>query len=185
MKIKHSGAIVALVVLLTAAGSAFAQNASWYAGGALSLNSASGYNTTVGISAYGGYVLPVNAGPGSLAVEVGYDHLGSFDESGLPPGDSASASFQDVATTAVYTWAATNVVGLYGRAGLAMWNAKLSSNYGVSGSTSGIDPMIGVGVIYRLTPKVSLRGELRLYSAGSSSVGSDIDSILFGATYTF
>lgn len=124
-----------------------------YFGAGLGLNSLSGIDLSdgLGYQIFAGYVLPVNAGDGSLAVEVGYMDSGDLDVGvsvpGFPgfTGFSAKARAKGVWSTAVYEFPLKNNISLLGRAGLDF------------GDDDGL--IIGGGVGFAVNAKIDIRIE--------------------------
>ena len=183
--IKKLAAATALLALPMTAMAA----APWYAGATAGLGRMSGYSHPLDFTVFGGYNIPAHLGRGTLAVEAGYDHLGTFNENGLPAGESASVTMHALEASAVYSWPITRTFRVYGRAGLAAWHASSTAavtsggvTYSASGSSTGVDPLLGVGVSYAVMPNLAIRGEFRTIT--STSPGS-IDLFDAGAVFSF
>lgn len=161
----------------------------WYAGITAGPGNMSGYSHPLDFTVFGGYNIPAHLGRGTLAVEAGYDHLGKFKENGLPAGESASVTMHALEASAVYSWPITPAFRVYGRAGLAAWHASstasvTSGGYTVtaSGSSTGVDPLLGVGVSYAVMPNLAIRGEFRTIT---STTNGSIDLFDGGVVFSF
>ncbi|MHB1513497.1 MAG: outer membrane beta-barrel protein [Acidiferrobacter sp.] len=161
----------------------------WYVGATAGLGNMSGYSHPLDFTVFGGYNLPVHLGRGTLAVEAGYDHLGTFNENGLPAGESASLRMHALEASAVYSWPIARAFSVYGRAGLAAWYASATASvtsggvtYTGSSSGNGVDPLLGVGVAYAVMPNLAIRGEFRTITSTS---GGSIDLFDAGAVFSF
>ena len=161
----------------------------WYVGITAGSGNLSGFSHPLDVTVFGGYNIPAHLGRGTLAVEAGYDHLGTFNENGLPAGESASLTMHALEASAVYSWPITHAFRVYGRAGLAAWHASATANvtsggvtYSASDSGSGVDPLLGVGVSYAVMPNLAIRGEFRTITSTS---GGSIDLFDAGAVFSF
>ncbi len=184
--LKKMATTAALLALPMAA---MAATGPWYAGGTLGIGNMSGFSHPLDVTVFGGYNIPAHLGRGTLAVEVGYDHLGTFNENGLPAGESASVKLQAIEGSAVYSWPITRAFHVYGRAGLATWRASATASvtaggvtYSASSSSTGVDPLLGVGVSYAIRPNLAIRGEFRTIT--STSNGS-VDMFDGGVVFSF
>ena len=162
-----------LILPMTAMAATQGPTSPWYGGATIGIASLSGFSSPVDFTIFGGYRLPVHLSRGKLAVELGYDHMGTFKMNNLPAGESVSLSAHAVEASAVYAWPITSAFRVYGRAGLAFWNASATANvsgYTVSAAGSGTDPLLGVGVSYSVMPHLSVRGEYRVITSSNISI---------------
>ncbi len=187
MRTRFVASALALALSFGAAGAAAAQMTPWYGGAGVNFNGASGYNGTTGFTIFGGYRLPYRiANRGRFAVEVGYDHYGTFDVSGT--GGAAYASASDIEASAVFTWPLIPQLSAYGRAGLADSMTTVTVNeypfpY-YQESTSSVHLLIGAGLNYQVTPQVGVRAEYR-YTGMPSLMGSAVNSFSLAGTFRF
>lgn len=116
-------------------------------------------DTDTAVKFFGGFELNRN-----FAVEIGYTYLG---EMGVDYSDGIYNDFERAETSAAYFAAVGSIplggVSLFGKVGFASWNMDYSwsDDFGEywSESTSGVDPMFGVGMQFNVTNAVSLRAE--------------------------
>ncbi|MDA8390424.1 MAG: outer membrane beta-barrel protein [Gammaproteobacteria bacterium] len=178
---------VALTLALGMATAAAAQMTPWYGGVGVNFNGASGYNGTTGFTVFGGYRLPYRiATRGRFAVELGYDHYGTFDVSGT--GGAAYASAHDIEASAVFTWPLVQHLSVFGRAGLADSSATYTVNIYPGpyyrASASSVHLVVGAGVNYQILPQVGVRAEYR-HTGMPSVMGSSINSFSIAGTFRF
>jgi OOP family OmpA-OmpF porin len=101
-------------------------------------------------SVFGGYQFNRYFG-----LEAGYADFGKIEpEAAGPTLEGDSAYF-----TAVGTLPITDSFSAYAKAGLHRWNVDTSLPGLIGDDDSGTDPTYGVGLQYRFTDKVALRGE--------------------------
>jgi OOP family OmpA-OmpF porin len=143
---------------------ATAQDAGWYIGAAYGMTSmdvdSSGVSNPVvddsdsGFKIYGGFQFNKH-----LGAEIGYVDAGkaTFSGSAIPSlgigAFSGEIKFTAITFAAVGTLPLNESFALFGKAGLAAWDAKASANVvGVSGSVddSGTDLLYGIGARYNL-----------------------------------
>ena len=98
---------------------------------------------------YGGYQLHPNWG-----FELGYTDFGKAEY-----GDVASLEADTVSLVAVGTLPFTDKFSGYAKAGVHSWDADARAAGVGSASDDGTDPTYGVGLQYRFTDSVALRGE--------------------------
>lgn len=119
-----------------------------------------------GLKIYGGYKLTKE-----WAVELAYTDFGSVGLNSGPFSGSYSASALS-AGGAFFLPLAPKFTGI-GRFGLASVDGDYSAPFGNSGSESSIEPYVGLGIAYTLTPKLSLTGSFDYvnvdYPRGSGS----------------
>ncbi len=159
----------------------------WYGGVGVNFNGASGYDGTTGFTIFGGYRLPYRiASRGRFAVEVGYDHYGTFDVTGT--GGAAYASAHDIEASAVFTWPIAQQFSVYGRAGLADTSSTFTVNLYpgpyYSESSSSVHLLVGAGVNYQITQQIGVRAEYR-HTGVPSVMGSSINSFSLAGTFRF
>lgn len=124
----------------------------------------------------------------NLAVEAGYVSFGTIFKSN---NNAAAASQKSSAFTAsaLGTLNFTDLLGIYGRAGVARYDTKGSGM--VSGvavkDKDGITPFYGAGVKLNLTDNFALRGEYQLYTNISKIEGKkdDVQAIYAGLVFSF
>ena len=102
-----------------------------------------------GFQVFGGYQMHPN-----WAVELAYTDFGEVEERGL-----ASAEADTVSLTAVGTLPFTEKFSGYAKAGFHSWDADLRASGIGRLSDDGTDPTYGLGLQYRFTDNVALRGE--------------------------
>lgn len=105
-----------------------------------------------GIKIFGGYNFNQNFG-----LEVGWIDLGEVKVTG--PGGSASVEVDGFQLAAVGTYPINPQFSIFGKIGVYMWDASVSSTVGISGSDDGTDLMFGAGVGWNFTPNLALRAE--------------------------
>lgn len=143
-----------IAALLASIGTARAQD--YFAGAAIiapghaNLNTATGRiesdNNPLRFKLYGGMNFS-----DSLALEAGYAHFGK----------DRFAGNVGVATDTLYaaargTWRLSEAFELFGRAGIAAQRYRMDNLAGAPDSKSGLSPLLGVGLGYKLTDKVTL-----------------------------
>lgn len=155
----RSGRLLARTVLVAAlAAAAFGAQAAdrgFYAGAGVgqAMVDESGYDDEdTAFSVFGGY--QVNR---YFGVEAGYTDFGTLEPRGLGADIEADSAY----LTAVGSLPITERFSAYAKAGVQRWNVDASIP-GLTGRVddSGTDPTYGVGVQYRLTDAVALRGEV-------------------------
>ncbi|TWG92827.1 OOP family OmpA-OmpF porin [Luteimonas sp. J16] len=141
-------------VLLGGASLAHAQDTGWYAGvgAGQALVDERGYDDEdAAFSVFGGYQFHRN-----FALELGYTDFGKLE----PRGEGANLEASSVSLAAVGILPFTEKFSGYAKAGLQRWDID-GSLPGLTGTTSGdgTDPLYGLGLQYRFTDAVALRGE--------------------------
>lgn len=102
-----------------------------------------------------------------ISAEFGFIDFGEY--SAHYPTFDESHNYEATAlyAAAVLTPRISNNIRLLGKAGLAYWDidASVTSSIGISGagSESGINPMVGVGVEFTLSPSLAIRAEYERY----------------------
>ncbi|MET0334851.1 MAG: outer membrane beta-barrel protein [Rhizobacter sp.] len=133
-----------------------------------------------GFKLYGGFKLSK-----AIALELGYTDFGSASLSlgGLRGSYSASALSAGGAFFLPLTPKLTGI----GRAGLAYVDGDYSGGvFGVNGgSESGIEPYIGFGLAYALTPKLSLTGSFDYMRADYPRGSGSARLLGLGLSYAF
>ena len=113
-----------------------------------------------------------------LAVEANYIDLGSIDESGVSLDTSAI-------TVSALAIAEFGVIDLYGRLGMANWNADASVEDFGSIDDDGWEPTYGVGIGAHFG-SFGLRAEYEMFNADIfDALDSDISTVSLSFTYTF
>jgi OOP family OmpA-OmpF porin len=144
--------------------------------------------TAFGIN--GGYRLNRNFG-----VEAAWERLGSFDYRSSAGADTINGKLEANALSlaGVGFYPLTSAWSLYGKAGLAMTDAKLSAS-SASGATpvgshshTGSGLLIGAGVTYDFNPGYFAKAGWDHYAkVGDASTGSaDVDTYLLGVGMRF
>ena len=207
---KKALAALAVVVSSGAAHAQSADKAGWYAGldigasrsgikadeigGALANQGAPGSvsaddsDTMYGIN--GGYRLNRN-----FAVEGALTRLGTFDYSSTMPGDTVSGKFRANAASlaGVGIWPVTNAFSIYGKAGLAVTDAKLEAA-SATGATAlnnvshtGTGLLVGAGATYDFAGGYFAKAGWDHYAhVGDASTGTgDINAYLVGVGMRF
>lgn len=157
---KCIGAFVLAAVLaapLAHAGSGF------YAGANLGRTTTSGYGNSSDFGFSGGYRFNRY-----LNVEAGYQSLMGYEMTLW-------------SVSALGRYPLTRHVHLLARLGMAYWTESPVSTY----KATGTDPLIGVGISYRFTHHMSLRGEYQVLSNRSGNLGTNLDTLMIGITYHF
>jgi OOP family OmpA-OmpF porin len=144
--------------------------------------------TAFGIN--GGYRLNRNFG-----VEAAWQRLGSFDYSSAAGADTINGKFEADALSlaGVGFYPLSSGWSVYGKAGLAMTDAKLSANSGtgatpVSGTShTGTGLLVGAGVTYDFNPGYFAKAGWDHYAhVGDASTGSGgIDTYMLGVGMRF
>ncbi|MHB8414961.1 MAG: outer membrane beta-barrel protein [Acidiferrobacteraceae bacterium] len=75
----------------------------------------------------------------------------------------------------------TRHVHLLARLGMAYWTESPVGTYGATGT----DPLVGIGMSYRVMHHISLRGEYQVLSNSSGSLGTSLDTLMIGAIFRF
>ncbi|WP_342120190.1 outer membrane protein [Pseudoduganella sp. OTU4001] len=142
------------ILALCAAASANAQD--YFAGAAIiapgntNLNTASGRiessNDPLRFKLYGGMNFS-----DSLALEAGYAHFGKDRFAG-----NIGISSDTLYAAARGTWRLNDSFELFGRAGISAQRYRMDNLAGAPDSKSGFSPLLGVGMGYKLTDKVTL-----------------------------
>lgn len=144
--------------------------------------------TAFGIN--GGYRLNRN-----FAVEAAWERLGSFDYSSSAGTDTINGKLEADALSlaGVGFYPLSSAWSLYGKAGLAMTDAKLSANSGTGAtpvggaSHTGTGLLVGAGVTYDFNPGFFAKAGWDHYAhVGDASTGSgDVDAYLLGVGMRF
>lgn len=139
---------------------------------------------------YGGYEFNRN-----FAAEVGFANLGEQREavSGTvslsPESVDRRRDAWAITGALVGSLAVTNAFGVFGKLGLAYWNAQASlsaSGAGGSGTTDGIDLAYGMGLLYGFNRGTAMRVEWERFSGvGEKGSASDIDLISVGVVHRY
>ena len=145
-------------------------------------------DTANGYRIFGGYQFHKN-----FAVELGYADFGKADASGVVLSVPVSAEWKATAwdVSAVGILPVADKFSVFGRVGIAMWNVDLDVNaagFPASQSSSGADPVYGVGAQYDFTNHFGLRGEWARYSnvGDSDTTGqTDVDVTGVSVLYRF
>jgi hypothetical protein len=126
----------------------------------------------------------------SLAFELDYANLNSLVVA-TSPGMSTEIKAKAVGLSFVAKAQVAPNTQMFGRFGAGRWDSDLTVN-GASASDSGADPLIGLGVAYRLqSAPLDLRLEWTQYqnvgqdvaTSGTRLTGQNVDVIWFGLTY--
>jgi hypothetical protein len=126
-----------------------------------------------GFRVFAGYQMFRNVG-----IEVGYADLGEVEYSGTFQGMAVtdgklSITGFDVALVA--SALVSNRTALFGKVGAFMWEADASDRAGgvpFSTSTDGTNPMLGIGLMYSLSPTTAVRGEFESRRAADEQVNT-------------
>ena len=153
-KTKLLSTLLLSATLGVAAFSANAQDHGFYAGAGVGqsfVDEGPYDDEDTAFSVFGGYQFNKYFG-----LEAGYADFGKIEPQGLGPALEADTAY----LTAVGTLPITDSFSAYAKAGFHNWNLDADLP-GVTGNTddSGTDPTYGVGVQYRFTDNVALRGE--------------------------
>lgn len=193
-KVVAAAFMAALSFAGVATASAATNPTPWYGGANVEFSSGfSGFGSSTGFGIYGGYRLPVHLWRFHTAVEIGYDHFGSMNETDLGgTGYTGALSGHDETVSAVFAYPVMPRLTVYARAGLAFTSLTYAfSGYGYtsSGSGSGTNGLFGVGANYKVTPRIGVHAEYRL--TGVNTVGGyglssgSFSSFDLGASYSF
>lgn len=90
----------------------------------------------------------------SLALEAGYAHFGK--DRFATPGATVGISTDTLYVTARGTWHLNDSFELFGRVGVSAQRYRMDNLREVGSSKSGFSPLLGVGMGYKLTDKVTL-----------------------------
>ncbi len=113
-----------------------------------------------------------------LAVEANYIDLGSIEEDGVGLDTSAI-------TVSALGIAEIGIIDLFGRIGMANWNADASVSGLGSVDDDGWEPTYGVGIGAHFG-SLGVRAEYELFSADLfDELDSDIGTVSLSFTYTF
>ncbi|NLW96685.1 outer membrane beta-barrel protein [Luteimonas wenzhouensis] len=141
-------------VLLGGASFAHAQDTGWYAGLGVgqSLVDERGYDDEdTAFSAFGGYQFHRN-----FALEAGYTDHGKLKPDGA--GQNLDATSASLAAVGIVPF--TDRFSGYAKAGIQRWDLKRTlPDLTGTGKGDGTDPLYGLGLQYRFTDAVALRGE--------------------------
>lgn len=149
-----SRTLLAVLMGVAAFGAQAAEDKGFYAGagaGQSFVDEAAYDDEDTAFSAFGGYQFNRYFG-----VEAGYVDFGKLEPQGAGNELEASSAY----LTAVGTVPFTDKFSAYGKAGFQRWDLD-TPIAGVTGTPddNGTDPTYGVGVQYRFTDAVALRGE--------------------------
>lgn len=181
-----------LMVAALFAAPALVQGADGYvgaSGGAVSVKSFCDGTAALGIAcddSSSGFRAFAGVGdPRGAALELGYFDLGKVGGSFGPAVVSVSASGFDV--SGVFGAPLGSAASIYSRIGMYRTSEKLSSNVGLSGSSSSTGLTFGFGVLVSPAERVGLRLEWQRYgSMGDDEIGkSDVDVVWAGALIRF
>jgi OOP family OmpA-OmpF porin len=133
-----------------------------------------------------------------FAVEGAYAYLGRFTFDALTTSDPGSVSgntrVEDWSVSALGVLPLTERFDAFAKAGLGLWQAKLSASGLGAGSevvgqtAHGIHPVFGVGARWYVMPRLAVRGEWEFYSrvGESNKTGrTDIGVWSVGIQYAF
>lgn len=144
--------------------------------------------TAFGIN--GGYRLNRN-----FAVEAAWDRLGTFDYSSSTGADTISGKYEANALSlaGVGFYPLTSAWSLYGKAGLAMTDAKLSASSGTGAtpvgenSHTGTGLLIGAGVTYDFDPSYFAKAGWDHYAhvGDASTASGSFDTYMVGVGMRF
>lgn len=172
----------ALFALAAISTPALSQETRWYLGGSIGQSQfdqdlalvtalgATGVTTEdsdTGFKIYGGYQFTRNWG-----IEVGYIDFGSTEVRGTAGGGSFRVNIDLTALTVagVGTLPLNPNFSLFGKAGVYVWDAKAgSSGTIVAAGNDGIDPMVGIGVLYNLNRNLGVQAEFEHF-AGDDTI---------------
>ena len=127
----------------------------------------------MGWKVFGGYQFAPN-----FAVEGGYYKLADLSESDNA-GTTMKFQASGVAITGVASMPVAPKIDLFGKLGMMQWDAKAKLNGKTFDKDDGTDAMAGVGLNYKITDTLGIRGE---YEHIDGDVGSDMLSA--GATFS-
>jgi OOP family OmpA-OmpF porin len=122
----------------------------------------------------------------TLSAELGYHNFGELKASLGSTSESIKASAWEL--VAVGLQPLPNRFGIYGKLGAYRAEAKVSSNFGLSGKDTNSALTIGAGLRWDPTPPLGVRLEWQRYnSVGGNSTGGrdDLDVISVGAVWRF
>ncbi len=196
MKMKIAQGMVMFGSLVVAATPAWAHKSPYYGGADVLISSAHGtgvssyglsFGNATGFNIYGGYHLP-RLGIVRPAIEVGYDHFGTFNLNGLPAGYAGSLSGHDISLSAVFTVPVAARVGLFAQVGAAFWHATATASDSTGSATaskSGTNALFGGGVSYQVTRAIGVRAEYRVTDISDQYGSGSVRSWVLGANYRF
>ena len=127
----------------------------------------------MGWKVFGGYQFAPN-----FAVEGGYYKLADINKSNAF-GDTLKLQASGVAISGVASMPVAPKIDLFGKLGMMQWDAKGTINGKTFDKDDGTDVMAGVGLNYKITDTLGIRGE---YEHIDGDVGSDMLSA--GATFS-
>lgn len=144
-------------------GAQAAEPVGWYAGAGIGQSMIDeGWldDEDTGFQVYGGYQLHPNWG-----FELGYTDFGKIKYGGV-----ASLDADTVSLVAVGTLPFTDNFSGYAKAGVHSWDADARAAGIGRASDDGTDPTYGLGLQYRFTDNVALRGEYSRFEIDDSEV---------------
>lgn len=155
MKKTHilSSTLLAAVIGAAAFGAQAAEQPGFYAGfgaGQASVDEGMLDDEDTAFSVFGGYQANQYFG-----IEAGYADFGKLEPRGLPGKVEADTAY----LTAVGTLPFTGNFSGYAKAGFHVWDAEARLPGVARAKTDGTDPTYGLGLQYRFTDTVALRGE--------------------------
>lgn len=117
-----------------------------------------------------------------LAAEVSYIDFGKASDRVL--GEKLTAEFDALSANAVFLWPLGSF-DLFGSLGAAAWEGKLRNRtFGGSVDDDGVDPMIGLGVQYRIN-RVAIRAQAESVLLGDDDEDDWTDLYSVGVTVKF
>lgn len=134
--------------------------------------------TDSGFKLYGGYKLSKG-----IALELAYTDFGSAELTGF---GGSSYSAQALSTGGAFHLPFTPKLTGIGRLGLAWVETDYGGTFGFGGgSDSSIEPYIGFGLAYALTPRLSLTGSLDYMRVGYPRGSGSARLLGIGLSYAF
>jgi OOP family OmpA-OmpF porin len=179
--------VLALASAVAFAGPALAQDSGFYIGGALGQSEIKGAcsglppgvscdEEDTGWKIFGGFQFNRH-----LGVELGYANLGEASASGL--GVTATAEVTAWDLVAVGSLPIMDRFSVYGKLGLFLADAEVTSNVGVSSDESESGITFGVGLRYDFTRNLGLRAEWQRYQEVDDE--TDVNLLSIGIVWKF
>jgi OmpA-OmpF porin, OOP family len=138
-----------------------------------------------GLKVYGGYKFTPN-----IALEAAYADLGKFNASGPSGSFSGSTKLSAFSVGGAFFYELVPNVTAIARLGLASGKVKLvadipSKNFSTSDTENKINPYLGVGLGYSLTPSWSINGTLDLNRMKFDGITKNTFMLGAGISYGF
>lgn len=86
---------------------------------------------------------------------------------------------------AIGTAPLNNGFSVFGKVGMAFWEAQESLNGIQIYNTSGNDFLLGFGAKYDISPKMAIRGQYETHKIGDTSARYDLDTLNMGLLFKF